>query len=335
MQPASRVLVKMMLALVLVVAAQAPAAAWGVNQRAGQSLDHGSLPTHPSTVAPSGPVSPQLDIKPGACPNRLNRRSHAVLPVALVGTAEFDVTTIDVSSVLLARADGVGGQAAPMAGPRGPHAAFKDVATPLAPQPCDCDVDEDGECTPQDLQFVLDCIGQAPTGLCERADITCTVDGADLDAVICRMGGDPPEQCCGPCAGGLDCCDVNEDAQCDTLDLLTVLDCLDLAPTGDCERADINCAIAPADAFALDCLLAGGAPEDCCTSCGAACDCHDLRHDGIDDLSMKFKTDVVTEALQLNDLPAGATVELIVTGHLLDGTQFEASDCVTLVPRGR
>ncbi len=141
-----------------------------------------------------------LDIKPGACPNSFNRSSHGVLPVALVGAKEFDVTEVDISSILLSRADGVGGSVAPNEGPPGPHSVFADVATPFE--------------------------GKEP------------------------------------------------------------------------------------------------------------CDCHDLEGDGILDLSMKFTTDEMVEALELNDLPAGDLVQLVVNGTLLDGTEFQASDCIRLVPPG-
>ena len=140
-----------------------------------------------------------LDIKPGGCPNVFNRNSHGVLPVALLGGADFDVTTVDVSSVRLLRADGVGGAVAPNEGPPGPHSVFEDVATPFA---------------------------------------------------------------------------------------------------------------------------------------GQTCDCLDLAGDGILDLSMKFRTDAVVAALGLNDLPAGALVELVLRGCLLDGTAFSAGDCLRLVPPG-
>ena len=140
-----------------------------------------------------------LDIKPGSCPNSFNRNSHGVLPVALVGTADFDPMQIDLATVQLTRADGVGGSVAPNEGPPGPHSVFEDVATPFDGEPCNC---------------------------------------------------------------------------------------------------------------------------------------HELEGDGITDLSMKFKTDDVVAALQLNDLPAGDLVELVVSGTLLDGTPFSASDCIRLVPPG-
>ncbi|MHC4981316.1 MAG: hypothetical protein ACYTGT_20225, partial [Planctomycetota bacterium] len=40
-----------------------------------------------------------LDIKPGSCPNSFNRKSNGVLPVALVGTDEFNVMDVDLGSV--------------------------------------------------------------------------------------------------------------------------------------------------------------------------------------------------------------------------------------------
>lgn len=79
-----------------------------------------------------------VDIKPRACPNVLNRNSRGVLPVGLLGTPEFDVTTIDLASVRLSRADGIGGEVASLEGPPGPHSTIEDVGTPFEGQPCDC-----------------------------------------------------------------------------------------------------------------------------------------------------------------------------------------------------
>ena len=45
-----------------------------------------------------------FDIKPGSCPNPINPRSKGVLRVAPLGTADFDVHDIDVSSLLLEEA---------------------------------------------------------------------------------------------------------------------------------------------------------------------------------------------------------------------------------------
>ena len=140
-----------------------------------------------------------LDIKPGSCPNSFNRGSHGVLPVALVGTPDFDVTMVDIATLTIERADGIGGAVGPNEGPPGPHTVLSDVATPF--------------------------------------------DGV-------------------PCA------------------------------------------------------------------------CHEYEGDGILDVSMKFKTDNVVAGLELNSLPPGALVPLVLRGMLYDGTPFVASDCVRLVPPG-
>ncbi len=140
-----------------------------------------------------------MDIKPGSCPNPFNRHGNGVLPVALVGSGDFDPMQVDLSTLQLSRADGVGGSVGPNEGPPGPHSVFEDVATPF-----------DGE----------------------------------------------------------------------------------------------------------------------------GCECHDLGGDGIDDLSMKFRTRDLVDALELDDLSGGAVVELVLSGSLLDGTPFVAGDCIVIVPPG-
>jgi hypothetical protein len=146
-----------------------------------------------------GGLVAQLDIRPGSCPNPLNRKSQGVLPVALVGTDELDVTQVDLDSLVLTRADGVGGGVTPLMGPPGPRIRVQDVATPFA---------------------------------------------------------------------------------------------------------------------------------------GELCDCHELDGDGIDDLAMKFRTPEIIAALELSTLPGGTSIELNLSGVLLDQTPFSARDCVVLVPHG-
>ncbi|MCH8164505.1 MAG: hypothetical protein IH889_02745, partial [Planctomycetes bacterium] len=150
--------------------------------------------------SPPAELLANLDIKPGSCPNSYNRNSNGVLPVALVGTPDFDVKDVDLSSLLLTRKDGDGGSIAPHEGPPGPHSVFEDVATPFE--------------------------------------------------------GDPQ------------------------------------------------------------------------------CDCHALQGDGILDLSLKFSSSDLVAALNLDTLTAGEFVSLTLTGNLLDGTSFEADDCIRLVPPG-
>ena len=71
-----------------------------------------------------------IDVKPGSCPNPLNLKSKGVLPVAVLGTAEFDVTTIDPGTILLTR-EGCEGVAAI-------RWSYKDIATPFTGELCDC-----------------------------------------------------------------------------------------------------------------------------------------------------------------------------------------------------
>ena len=133
-----------------------------------------------------------LDIKPGSCPNPLNRGSRGLTPMAVLGTMDYDVSMIDESSIRLARVDGVGGEVEPHS------AVYEDVATPF-----------DGE----------------------------------------------------------------------------------------------------------------------------ACDCHEMGGDGIMDLLLKFKTPDVVNMLELDGMSHGDVVELVVTGTLLDGTEFAAYDCIKTVGR--
>lgn len=79
-----------------------------------------------------------LDIDPGRCPNRLPRRSHGLVQAAVVGTDAFDVSAIDLNSLRLARADGVGSSIRP--DPRhGSHdRPFRDVTSPFDGDLCDC-----------------------------------------------------------------------------------------------------------------------------------------------------------------------------------------------------
>lgn len=48
-----------------------------------------------------GNTSIQLDIKPGSCPNPINLSNKGVTPVAIVGTGELDVRTLDLASIRL------------------------------------------------------------------------------------------------------------------------------------------------------------------------------------------------------------------------------------------
>jgi hypothetical protein len=86
----------------------------------------------------AGEMSVSVDIKPGSCPNPFNPKSKGVLPVAILGTEDFDVSTIDPDTILLVR-EGVEGSVAPA------RVGFEDVGTPVDGEECEChDADGDG-----------------------------------------------------------------------------------------------------------------------------------------------------------------------------------------------
>lgn len=73
-----------------------------------------------------GVLNVAVDIKPGSCPNPINTASRGVVPVAVLGTADFDVTTIDETTIQM---EGV----APL------RTAIEDVTTPVSAQnECEC-----------------------------------------------------------------------------------------------------------------------------------------------------------------------------------------------------
>lgn len=83
-------------------------------------------------------VDRRMDIKPGSCPNPLNRNSNGVLPVALLGADDLVAMQVVLDSLQLRRRDDVGASVNPHEGPPGPHSVPEDVATPFEGDLCDC-----------------------------------------------------------------------------------------------------------------------------------------------------------------------------------------------------
>jgi hypothetical protein len=66
---------------------------------------------------------------------------------------------------------------------------------------------------------------------------------------------------------------------------------------------------------------------------GEPCGCHDLHEDGHVDLDLKFDTQALIEAFELDSLENGDTISLILTGNLAEeegGTKIIGSDCITI-----
>jgi hypothetical protein len=62
---------------------------------------------------------------------------------------------------------------------------------------------------------------------------------------------------------------------------------------------------------------------------GDVCDCTEEGPDGFDDLTLKFKTQDIVAAVE--PFQPGDVIEMTISGYLLDGTYFEATDCVKIV----
>jgi hypothetical protein len=98
-----------------------------------------ALLTLEKITPPPPEIDVNVDIKPGSCPNPINLKGGGVLPVAICGTDEFDVTTIDPGTILLTR-EGYEEGVSPL------RWSYEDVATPYTgEEECGChDLDGDG-----------------------------------------------------------------------------------------------------------------------------------------------------------------------------------------------
>ena len=71
-------------------------------------------------------VEVAVDIKPQSCPNPLNVKSKGILPIAILGTDDYDVITIDPTSIRLAGVEPL-------------RSGYEDVATPVSDSnDCNC-----------------------------------------------------------------------------------------------------------------------------------------------------------------------------------------------------
>jgi hypothetical protein len=114
-------------------------------------------------------IDVDVDVKPGSCPNPLNTKSKGLLPVAVCGTPDFDVSLIDPASV---RLEGV---VAPL------RWSIEDVATPFDGELCEChDLTGDGIF---DMTFKFDIqeLAAAIAPVYDRDVITLALTGSLLE----------------------------------------------------------------------------------------------------------------------------------------------------------
>ncbi|MHC4211981.1 MAG: DUF4159 domain-containing protein [Planctomycetota bacterium] len=152
-------------------------------------------------------ITVAVDIKPGSCPNPVNVKSSGLLPVAILGSDEFDVGMIDPTSIMLAGVSAI-------------RSSYEDVATAVSDvtssaagivaleDPC-C---SNGEC-PEDP-----C---CEDGVCPEDP--CCEDGVCPGDPCCEDGICPGDPCCvdGECPGVPDgnACDCTTEGADGNLDL--------------------------------------------------------------------------------------------------------------------
>lgn len=85
-----------------------------------------------------GEVRTHLDILPGECPNVVGRREPRLLRMALVGTDTFAPNLVDLGSLVLSRADGLGGTITPLMEPPEVAPRLYDTATAFEGVQCGC-----------------------------------------------------------------------------------------------------------------------------------------------------------------------------------------------------
>jgi len=135
----------------------------------------------------AGKLQVNVDIKPNSCPNPLNVGPYTreqgnipqgKLPAAILGTEDFDVTTIDPSTVTL---EGV----SPL------RWAFEDVAAPVVdPQDtCDCTEDSADGYLDLTLKFsraeIIEALNQPPNGELPLTMAGMLYDGTEFEGVDC------------------------------------------------------------------------------------------------------------------------------------------------------
>lgn len=130
------------------------------------------------SVAYSNVISPgTVDIKPQSCPNSLNVKGKGMLPVAILGTPDFDITMIDPTTISLEGASLM-------------KWSHEDVATPSEADLCSCTSEGPDGFLDLTLKFnteeVVDYIGPVSDGDVKALTLTGeTFDGIQIDGIDC------------------------------------------------------------------------------------------------------------------------------------------------------
>jgi glucose/arabinose dehydrogenase len=257
------------------------------------------------------PAQPALDIRPGSCPNPLNRRSRGVLPVALMGTEHFDVTDIDVSTLTIGRGGSVRPFTASLDGDQAnAGAGTGSTATGQAFMTLNIDTNE----------FTLDLTIEGLLG----TQIAQHVHGPAMP------NANAPVMFPIPGPGSFEDFSIilTDEQRQIIMDGLAYINIHSTRDRSDEIRGQIlPAAVAPIRVRIGDVGTA---------FTGRLCDCDQTGPDGITDLALKFRTQDIVSTLLQNNAHNGSIV-LTVSGNLLaiaGGDPFTASDCVRIVPPG-
>jgi hypothetical protein len=132
-----------------------------------------------------------LDIHPGSCPTPINLMKKGVVPVAVLGSADFDVQEIDVATLRLA-------------GAAAKRSRIEDVATPFEGDNCDCTTDGADGHDDLTLKFLAQDVVAAllPTFFKEEQTPTLTgylldgtpIAGSDCVVIVTMIEGIPGKE---------------------------------------------------------------------------------------------------------------------------------------------
>ncbi|MHC4477404.1 MAG: LamG domain-containing protein [Planctomycetota bacterium] len=153
----------------------------GNNGRLGSSTNPDSHdPAWVVSEAPVGdcPMPCAVDIKPGSCPNPVNVNSRGVVPVAILGSEDFDVTEVDPASIELAAVGAI-------------RSSFEDVSVPIVDgNECDCtEAGPDGFTDLMlkfDTQEIAETLGEVEHGEVFQLALTGVLqDGTTIEGLDC------------------------------------------------------------------------------------------------------------------------------------------------------
>ena len=163
------------------------------------SYDHVVLHEIPKYVS--------VDIKPGSCPNPVNVKSKGMLPVAILGTEEFEVSAIDAASIFLNGVPAI-------------RSSYEDAGGPVAnPNECECTTEAGDGFGDLVLKFytqqIVETLGEVNAGDILTLTLTGVLnDGTGIEGADCVVivGRHKP----------INKADINKDGVVNTVDIAIV-----------------------------------------------------------------------------------------------------------------